>query len=201
MTIFLLCDKGQNTATPMRGKQPSSRRVRAWRSISGVPSTQSSPRTSMTFSLIATTSTTDEAIGLGRTGERSAKVPITSPDRDSSAWRGACSTRSRQRCLVHPVKHPDAGVPGKTGERGAPLFVDDDGTDRPVGAAALGAILPRAPGRSDAADEINAGIHRRRQGHRDFAGPEIAVVLVRHRATIAAPSPFCTASCTFVIFS
>jgi len=47
-----------------------------FRSISGVPSRQSSPRTCKLVPSIAASSTIDEAIGLGRTGERSAKVPL-----------------------------------------------------------------------------------------------------------------------------
>jgi hypothetical protein len=40
---------------------------------------QSSPRTCTVVPLIATSRTTEEAIGFGRTGERNAKVPVVRP--------------------------------------------------------------------------------------------------------------------------
>ena len=59
-------------------------------SISGVPSRQSSPTTESVVPSTRTSRTTLMAIGFGRTGERSAKVPRRSP------WRGACTSRSRR---------------------------------------------------------------------------------------------------------
>jgi hypothetical protein len=44
-----------------------------------VPSRQSSPRTCNVVPCTVTSSTTEEAIGFGRTGERNAKVPVGFP--------------------------------------------------------------------------------------------------------------------------
>jgi len=59
-------------------------------SISGVPSRQSSPRTSSTPSSTPISATRDNATGFGRTGERRAKVPSGSPP------RGVWVSRSRR---------------------------------------------------------------------------------------------------------
>ncbi len=59
-------------------------------SRSGVPSRQSSPRTRKVPPSMPSSSTTETAIGFGRAGERSEKVP-----RGSGACRGCCATRFR----------------------------------------------------------------------------------------------------------
>ncbi len=59
--------------------------------MSGVPSRQSSPRTCRVAPSIATSSTIEEAIGFGRTGERKAKVPVVCME-----LNGVCNTRSRR---------------------------------------------------------------------------------------------------------
>ncbi len=59
-------------------------------SRSGVPSRQSRPRTRKQAPSMPRSSTTETAIGFGRAGERSAKVP-----RGAGAWRGCCATRFR----------------------------------------------------------------------------------------------------------
>src|SRR5690349_13879131 len=64
---------------------------------------------------------------------------------------------------MHPVEHLDPRMLCDSGERLAPTFVDHDGADRPVEAAALGAVFPLMPWRMDRADEVHAGIRVRRQ--------------------------------------
>src|SRR5215471_13232700 len=60
------------------------------RSISGVSSRQSSPRTSTVEPSMPTSLTIEVPIGLGRTGDRSEKVPRVLP-----SCFGLCSTRLR----------------------------------------------------------------------------------------------------------
>ena len=60
-------------------------------SIRGVPSMQSILRTLSVVASMAINSTAASAMGLGRTGERSAKVP-----RGWSKYAGTCWIRSRR---------------------------------------------------------------------------------------------------------
>ena len=132
-----------------------------------MPSRQSSPRTWRVVSSIATSSTIVEAIGFGRTGERSAKVPLV-----RIVLNGVCNTKSRR--ALHPIEDLDAPVTGEPGQRRPPALVDDDRADWSVEAAAFRAFLARAPGRVDRADKVQTGIRLRRQRDRDLAWTELA---------------------------
>ena len=99
------------------------------RSISGVPSRQSRPRTKTVAPSTLTSLTIDVPIGLGRTGVRSEKVPRAMP-----SLRGLCRTRSRRdhaasraprgfrtrRCRRGPRPTARTARCGRSGRRGGP---------------------------------------------------------------------------------
>ena len=150
-----------------------------FRSISLVPSRQSSPRTCSVPPSTPTSATTDEAIGFGRTGDRSAKVPVVRP-----VLSGVCRTRSR-RATMHPVQHLDAwmiAIPVNACRHRSSTTMVQTGPSR---LPRLGHSLAASPGGVDRPDEIHAGVGCRGKRHRDFALARFTVVLsVGHDATV-----------------
>ena len=77
---------------------------------------------------------------------------------------------------------------GETGQCRLPAIIDDDRTERSVEAAAFWALLARAPGRVDRADEVETDIALRRQRDGDFTLTEFVFWFGRfagHAATLA----------------
>jgi hypothetical protein len=118
MIVFSRIDGRLAASCPVRAYSETPRS--GLRSINGVPSRQSRPRTCNVVPSIATRSTTEDAMGFGRTGERNAKLPVVCP-----VGNGVCNTRSR-RARVHPVEDLDTAVIGQIGERRAPALIDRD---------------------------------------------------------------------------
>ena len=108
------------------------------------------------------------AIGLGRTGERSANVPR----------RLAVARRLHQEVaprLVHEIEHDEVRAGRNAFERGGVARVELDGADGVRAARVLRALVARRPWRADAADEIDAGVEVVRQRDGDLAGADIGL--------------------------
>src|SRR5690348_5379296 len=99
--------------------------------------------------------TTLAAIGFGRTGERSAKVPRRLQDEIAAG-------------AVHPVQHEKVAAGLDAGQRRGPARLDLDRADRIGLARILRALLAAPPWRADAADEVDLGIELVRERHRHF---------------------------------
>ena len=107
-------------------------------SSSGVPSRQSRPTTESVPPSTLTSRTTLMAIGLGRTGERSAKVP-----RCDAVMARHLEHQIAAR-LVHPVEHHQMAAGLDVLERLRPARIDLDGADRVGFAGVLRAVLALA---------------------------------------------------------
>ena len=112
------------------------------------------------------------AMGLGRAGDRSAKVPRAI----------AVMPRHLQNQIaprpVHPIKHDQMGATFDVGERLRPARVDLEGADGIGFARILGAVGAPGPGRADAADEIERGVEGVGQLDGNLAVPDAEGVIV-----------------------
>ena len=116
-----------------------------------------------------TRSTTEDAIGFGRTGGSQSR---------SCPSSGRCGRGLHHQIAaraVHPVEHLDTRCIARFVQGLAPAFIHHDGADRNVRMAALGAFGTELPWRVDCADEIHAGVGVRRQRNGDFAGANFSV--------------------------
>jgi hypothetical protein len=107
------------------------------------------PTTESVVPSTRTSRTTLIAIGFGRTGERSAKVPRRSP------WRGACTSRSR-RARVHEIEQHEMRAARDAVERGRIARLELDRAFGVGAARVLRAVVAPRPRRADAADKVEA---------------------------------------------